>query len=234
MDLHRKAAISGLDLVSPGRARATLGVIPRGKNISFRDAEGNLHDSGYTFPVVRTLSGLRALVEHALRTLATAHALGPLSVARFLVTAHSGGGASLMRLLSATRRSDLDPHEIEVFDALYGPCDQLIAWAARRIQRDGQAPGSLRVLYLPGMGTEAESLRVHRALPELLGRDVARLEPRYRVEAVHGVLHDHIPRHFGGRLLARSDADLSPEARSPGATRASGAREAPPLHHRSG
>ncbi len=199
---------SGLDFSSPddpsdarpGRQRPTLCVLPRGNYFGGRTG------SGYDHPALVTPTGLRDLIGFALDRLADTTG-ARLGTDRLILTAHSGGGAGLIRALAGN-----DPHEVHIFDALYGPADQLSRWAQARIrrERDDGTVGAFRVLYIPGAGASEHSLAVARSLHEALaGPLVPVLLDRYRVEATT-VAHNDIPRRFGWRLLADAGAQLTP------------------------
>jgi hypothetical protein len=201
---------------TPGRARPTLALLPRG------NFAGGKSRRKYDFPALVTESGLRELVELGRQRLATSLGVGSLAVDRLIVTAHSGGGAPLMRIL---RRND--PHEVHVFDGLYGSADALIDWARSRIARDkaalasSQSPeqymstqgGALRVLYRGGTGTATYSETVGDVLRRAIPAN-SPLRRRYRVERTT-VGHVQIPPVFGWRLLADPSANV-PEAKSSG------------------
>ena len=75
---------------------------------------------------------------------------------RLILTAHSGGGAALMRILR-----HIDPDEVHTFDALYSDPGPLIAWARRPAgQRRRRVAGALPA----GEDTAANSRDVARAL----------------------------------------------------------------------
>ena len=186
-----KLPISGLDLSA--RRTPTLAVLPRGH--FFGGGSGR----GFSFPALRRRGGVVALADEALRRFNAATGAGATR-GRLIVTAHSGGGAALMHILT-----ELDPDEVHTFDALYTDPGPLIAWA-RRMAAAGR-DGAMRVLYRAGEGTAANSLRVARAVPR---------SARFRVERTT-VPHNDIPATYGGRLLADPSADL------PGAVPAIGA-----------
>jgi hypothetical protein len=177
-----KLPISGLD---PGaRRQPTLAVLPRGN--FFGGGSGR----GFSFPALRRRGAVTALADEALRRFNAATGAGATR-GRLILTAHSGGGAALMHLLT-----DLDPDEVHTFDALYTDPGPLIAWARRKVAAGGD--GAMRVLFRPGEGTAAHSLRVARAVPQ---------SARFRVERTT-VPHNDIPAAYGGRLLADPSADL--------------------------
>ena len=89
----------------PGRIRPTLALLPRGH--FFGGASGR----GYSFPALTGAGGVRRLVEFGLQRLSTALGTGNIKCDRLILTAHSGGGAALLRILNI-----VDPHEVHVFD----------------------------------------------------------------------------------------------------------------------
>lgn len=206
MDLVRDIEpVSGLDFADPAspggpaRSTPTLLVLPRGHFYGGRSGRG------YSFPALQRPGALAALVADALRRFAAASGVNPTR-GRLILTAHSGGGASLMAILR-----HMDPDEVHTFDALYGDPGPLIAWARRR-QATGR--GAMRVLFRPGEPTAAHSLRVESAVPR---------SPTFRVEETR-VAHMAIPRTYGWRLLADPAADL-PGARRPAAPSSTGPRQ---------
>lgn len=199
--------ISGLDFAEPtaphtaGRTAPTLLVLPRGHYYGGRSGRG------YTFPALEPPGAVRALADEALaRFGAVTGVRAPLG--RLILTAHSGGGASLMKILRHT-----DPEEVHTFDALYGDPKPLITWARRRIERGS---GALRVLYRPGEKTAGNSEKVAAAVRPAGAR-------RFRVESTR-VGHGAIPRRYGWRLLADAGADLPGTAPAPPGPRRGGAR----------
>src|SRR5215475_11940847 len=131
--------VSGLDFADPrhparpGRRVPTLTVLPRGNFFGGRTGRG------YNHPALHTPGALGRLVDEALARFG-AHTGIQAVRGRLILTAHSGGGASLMRMLAYA-----DPDEVHTFDALYPDPSPLITWARARIARnDG---GALRVLF---------------------------------------------------------------------------------------
>ncbi|MEU7603497.1 D-Ala-D-Ala carboxypeptidase family metallohydrolase, partial [Streptomyces sp. NPDC041003] len=192
MNLPRdKEAKSGLDFGdpttpgNPGRTAPTLLLLPRGH------FNGSNSGHGYRFPALEKPGAIRQLVDDALaRFTAQTGVRAPLG--KLIITAHSGGGSSLMTILRIN-----DPDEVFVFDALYSDPAPLITWAQGRMK---SGSGALRVLYLPGTQTAPNSEKVHFAL-------AGAPTPKFRVER-SGVGHDDIPRTFGWRLLLDSGANL--------------------------
>jgi phosphatidylserine/phosphatidylglycerophosphate/cardiolipin synthase-like enzyme len=210
---------SGLDLAR--RARPTVAILPRGHYA------GGKSGAAYTFPALIRPGALTALITYSLERMGRRTG-GTLSVARLILTAHSGGGAALTAILG---HPDTDPDELHVFDALYGSSAPLTEWARRRLERDGalaqttDAPasllagqgGALRILYIPGAGTDTHSLEVARALAPLIaagGSAAPALAARYRAEPTR-IPHSDIPRRVGGALLADVTADVGHWSRPP-------------------
>ncbi|MGK9171301.1 S8 family serine peptidase [Inquilinus limosus] len=198
---RQKLPESGLDFVNPnnpaevGRRTATLAVLPRG---NFYGGQSN---TGYNFPALFAPGALSQLIRFALERFAAQAGLSRVDPGRVILTAHSGGGAALMRLLA-----DHDPDEIYCFDALYGRPDALIRWAEARLRGAEPAGAALRVLYRDGEPTAANSRRVAQAIASLTAGNPT-LERRFRVEATRES-HGGIPRRYGWRLLADAAADL--------------------------
>lgn len=233
LDLGRDIVpISGLDLVpvgggaGAGRTRPTLTVLPRGHYTGVQQRGGPRYV--YTFPALDGTDGRRdgvpRLVRFALDRFSAATGTSTPRIGRLILTAHSGGGLPLLRMLAF-----LDPAEVHVFDALYWDSAPLAGWALRHLQRDRANPaaaapasarqymatagGALRVFH--GPGTRAQSRRLRHAL----GTD-PRLADWYRVEATT-YPHMDIPRSYGWRLLADASADV------PNAVREGAAATAP-------
>jgi D-alanyl-D-alanine carboxypeptidase len=203
--------VSGLDFAdprhpaTPGRRVPTLTVLPRGNFFGGRSGRG------YNHPALHTPGALARLVDDALARFG-AHTGIQAARGRLILTAHSGGGASLMRVLAYA-----DPDEIHTFDALYTDPSPLITWVRARIARnDG---GALRVLYRDHEGTAAHSGTVRSAVRRALAAHPATPPARFRVQATP-VEHMQIPPRFGWRLLADAGADVpdvrpAPSAPSP-------------------
>ena len=194
---------SGLDFLNPdqpadnGRSGPTLGILPRGNFYG-----GRTH-MGYDFPALFARGAVGGLLRLAMERFAAATGLAEVAAGRLIVTAHSGGGAALMRLLGEN-----DPDEIHCFDALYSSPAALIRWAQERIRSGRGATSALRVLFRDGEGTARNSHAVASALAPLV-RGPPDLASRFRAEAV-AVPHNDIPRRFGWRLLMDATADLGP------------------------
>jgi hypothetical protein len=210
-----KEPISGLDFfdpdrpdVSSGRSRATLCILPRGNWVKKRQ---------YDFPALTTSDGLSRLIDFSLEYFGTRIGVSGLKRNRFLLTAHSGGGRALLSVLSHV---DVDPDELHVFDALYWSAEHLVTWARRHIQADaatitggGSPNGALRVFYLPGMGTEDQSVAVLSKIASDISAHPGQgnlLTRFYRVEKTT-VAHLQIPRRLGWQLLRSAGADIARE-----------------------
>ncbi|MBF0686377.1 MAG: M15 family metallopeptidase [Cellulomonas sp.] len=209
MRLADKERIAGLDWQdpvtgTPGRATATLAVLPRGR--WFGGAGGD----GFDFPALARPGALDDLVQVAVRELASATGLPGLTRGRLVLTAHSGGGAAVERVLAA----GADPDEIHLFDTTYGTPTQVRAWAARHVARDGTGtpPASaLRVLWHRHPQVTGHATAFAAALASVVPVAVRRW---YRVEETT-VEHGLIPRTFGWRLLADAGADVVDAAGRP-------------------
>jgi hypothetical protein len=161
----------------------------------------------YTFPAFDGRNGrrdgVRRLVESSLERFAVANRCPAPRAGRLILTAHSGGGAPLLRMLRF-----VDPDEVHVFDALYEPADTLLAWARRHLAHDRDrrsGPRSaMRVFYRHGTATAGHSRRLSAALAPLLNPELARA---YRVQA-SSLGHMEIPRAYGWRILANGSADV--------------------------
>lgn len=191
--------VSGLDFADPrhpavlGRRVPTLTVLPRGNFFGGRSG------GGYNHLALHAPGALARLVDDALARFG-AHTGIQAARGRLVLTAHSGGGASLMRVLAYA-----DPDEVHTFDALYTDPAPLIGWARARIaHNDG---GALRILYRDHEATAIHSRTVRHALEHILALHPATGPGRFRVEATP-VPHMQIPPHFGWRLLADAGADL--------------------------
>jgi hypothetical protein len=237
LDLRqRKLPLSGLDFAPPvlpasfgapaqppwtGRTRQSLLVLPRGKA-----REG--HGMAYDFPALTREGAFAELVRVALLEFASCTGLSaPPPLRRLILTGHSGGGAPVDRILARIGDGPGDPHEVHVFDGLYGDPSGLRGWVDRRLRRDVAALGSaadaavymatggggLRVLHTAGVPhgtTRPNSL----ALQAYVGRRIPTgmpftetLQRHYRVEP-SAVAHTFVPVWYGGRLLADVTATI--------------------------
>jgi len=228
---------SGLDLapvdgaVGQGRSRPTLAVLPRGDFSGAKTASGL---SVATFPALDgsdgRRDGLSRLVQSSLEQFAAKVGIAVPRAGRLILTAHSGGGLPLLRMLQYH-----DPDEVHVFDALYWPAGALAEWARRHIRKDraglGTAGASAAREYMPAHGgalrvfyrtpTRRYSRELLRAILPELG---AGLADWYRVEA-SSLGHWDVPRNYGWRVLADASADVPQAGREPADRQASvGAR----------
>ena len=199
--------ISGLKLSK--RVRPTLGILPFGKSFKTKDPKR----VGYNFPFVEKNSdGLRQLIKFGLDELAKRGGLPPgtLRMGRLILTAHSGGGSTLSKIL------DLDKYpvdEVQLFDAIYG-CDwddqckcyknedcqygPVVRWAKKKIAADAQG-GALRVVYV----STPLSKKIETAFKGL----TPALAKFYKVE-YSDLDHNDIPKIFGPILLGDAGATL--------------------------
>jgi hypothetical protein len=229
MNLNIKLPISGLDFVPPpvaggrpqpswsGRTRSTLCVLPRGKRGAHPRDDGVWP---YRFPAITNPSGFQGLLSEAIsRFCAAVGASNPIPLGRLILTAHSGGGAPLNAILAFTESHSLDPHEVHVFDALYGATGNIDRWLSRRLGDDarrlaagvadpiryvGEQAGALRIFYLGGAGTQDGSRALDAAAARLIPSGTpysAPLRNRYRAQRTV-VPHGVIAYWYGGRLLA--------------------------------
>jgi hypothetical protein len=231
--LRAMVARSGINL--SGRARPTLAVIPRGRKITPDEvaASAKANPDRYTFPalLVGGGQGLENLIACALAHFSTQVMAngGTVPVARRILTAHSGGGAALNALLSSSAtRPACDPHEVHVFDALYGDTSGLVGWARSRMERDrglgadqlSTNGGGLRIVYRDG--TAAGSTAVASVLPA--AGDA--LQPAYRADTTSAT-HDQVAAVHGPMLLVDVRADLVTAAAAQGVQTRSAAYGAP-------
>jgi hypothetical protein len=197
-------ASSGLDLSR--RERPTLGLLPRGNWLKY---------TWYDFPALLE-GGLDRLVDHGLQRFAEA-AGRELSIDRFILSAHSGGGMPAIDAIAGARRP---PDEFYVFDGLYGRdpaagdpmrgLETVDHWLGERMEREPERAGALRVVYI-----EQQTGPFSRRVGDLIARQVAVADPalaevlrrRYRVE-VSPVQHSQIARRCLPDLLAGSDVEF--------------------------
>src|SRR5215213_7453523 len=189
--LRTVAGYSGLNL--GGRVQPTIGILPRGRLITPEEVRQNqarlderARKSGkkpdkarsdvQTFPglLPDAGAGLEALITGALQWFAQQRGgSAPLTIARLILTAHSGGGGALDRLVAShARRRVCNPDEVHAFDALYSEAGGLKSWVTARLAVDRSRPsnqpdslGGLRVFYRPNTGTQPWSERLGRSLP---------------------------------------------------------------------
>jgi hypothetical protein len=207
--VKHKLPFSGLDWRDPDkqsnavRTRPTLFILPRGHHVRTAD-----HPGAYTFPALVGKGALDALCSFALDQLASAAGLAQKPrVARLILTAHSGGGSALEKVLKHS-----NPSEIHVFDALYGDITNLTRWMKEHVDADAASastskPGALRVIH--GNGTQKSSGRLAAAIASALhGRpNAAALAGRYRVDKTT-VPHNPMPRRFGWQLFVDHAANV--------------------------
>ncbi|XXF81308.1 D-alanyl-D-alanine carboxypeptidase family protein [Myxococcaceae bacterium GXIMD 01537] len=220
---RHKEAWSGLDFHDPdaaqgttpavGRTTPTLAILPRGRFTG----SGSEHN-GYDFPALAGhTEGLQNLINFSFNWFLD-NILQPggasVSMGRLILTAHSGGGIELSRILAMRDGSDTyryNPDEVHVFDGLYGEGVErpYLRWATRRIadERAGRAsPGALRVQWTPG-STAIHSEALQAGLQRELARASDNLGPRYRAE-LSSLDHGVLPRRYGWRLLRDASEEL--------------------------
>ena len=138
-----------------------------------------------------------------------------LSVDRFILTAHSGGGMPAVDAIAGARRP---PDELFVFDGLYGHdpsagdplqgIEIIDAWLGDRLAGEPDRPGALRVIFI-----ERQTGPFSREVAALIAKrlaaaaDAAALARRYRVER-SGVPHGYVAAVCGPPLLADPGADI--------------------------
>lgn len=233
--LQHKVEISGTDLSL--RQRPTLCIIPRGRKISEDELEAeresghNPNPQRFTFPglFANDGSGLEQLLAHTLlwfsRTYLGSDDNNGIPIARLIFTAHSGGGAALNKILRLhSLHRACNPHEIHLFDAVYGPPgrqgDGIISWASRHISADRTAGngnirpdmnengGAMRIFYRHDNQGAAQWIAQQLVLPHLLGNIPSNLHSFYRVEPVN-IPHNEIPKLLGPALLQNASTDVS-------------------------
>jgi hypothetical protein len=184
--------LPGSGLVLPA-SPPTIAIMPRGRPVPGRPG-------AFDWPAMGVPGGLQAVVEEALS------GFGPRLPAptHLILTAHSGGGSGLARILETSLRGALRVDEAHLFDALYGDHGPVLRWARTRAadQRPGVPPPALAVIARPGTATEAPSRRLAAGLGQAgLGA------PRFRV-LLTSASHNDIPRLYGPTLLADAGAAL--------------------------
>src|SRR5439155_15001991 len=206
MRLSEKVRRSGLDL--SGRKRPTLVLLPRGNWI---------RHYYYDFPALLD-GGIDRLVEYGVERFAAALGKpGGLSIDRFILSAHSGGGMPAIDAIAGAARP---PDELLIFDGLYGRdprrgdpmagLEIFDRWLGDRLAHEPGRPGALRVVYI-----ERQTGPFSRAVGELIAQHLRTAEPgraadlarRYRVEP-SGVPHGYIGLIAGPQLLADSRAEI--------------------------
>jgi hypothetical protein len=205
MPLAEKVAGSGLDL--SGRKRPTIALLPRGNWLRY---------TWYDFPAL-LLGGMDRLVDYGLQRFAQAMGRETVAMDRFILAAHSGGGMPAVDIIAGARRP---PHELFVFDGLYGRdpatgnpmqgLEVIDRWLGERLAREPEREGALRVIYI-----EQQTGPFSRGVAELIASRLANVEPavaavlrrRYRVEPSR-VQHSQIARRCLPELLTRSDTEI--------------------------
>lgn len=184
--------LPGSGLVLPANP-PTIAMLPRGRPSPRRAG-------AFDFPALAVPGGLQAVVAEALA------GFGPRlpPPTRLLLTAHSGGGSGLARILETSLGGALRVDEAHLFDALYGDPGPMLRWAIARAreQRPGVPLPALAVISRPGTATEGPSRRLAAGLAR-----AGLVAPRWRVMLTTAP-HNDIPRLFGPALLADATAAL--------------------------
>jgi hypothetical protein len=206
MPLAEKVARSGLDLA--GRERPTLAMLPRGNWI---------RHYYYDFPALLA-GGIDRLIEYGLRQFARTMGAAGLTMDRFILSAHSGGGMPAVDIVASAQHL---PDELYIFDGLYGRdpatgdplrgLEVIDAWLTERLRQEPERPGALRVIYIA-----QQTGPFSRAVAELVSRHLAAADPaligqlsrRYRVELAR-IQHSQIARYCQPRLLAAADTEFN-------------------------
>ena len=236
ISLSNKEGMSGVNIER--RDRLTLGLVPIGKKTGgvSRDGASDVVD----FPAVLANDGLNKMIRWALdwyaRDQLGNRVLGQLNVDRLLLTAHSGGGARLLKLLAAGH----DPHELHLFDCLYEAPTAAANWAARHIATDAAMLGGISNEndWIPfmrsrggalccaweGTGKWSDELKkaVDAAIAKVGNERIRTLLKRYYRVLRAGMGHNAIPAAWG--LVLLQDATASPSSVKAG----SHALDAPP------
>jgi hypothetical protein len=216
--LEQKVALGGAD--PSGRTRPTFVLVPRGRKITAKELEAakasgvSANPERYSFEGLSASDGLglEQLLAHSLAWLCSevlGRTSGSLSIDRLILTAHSGGGAWLNRLVRQhARRQACNPHEVQLFDAIYGDPgaqgDGIVSWARAQLAADN-TPGasSLRVLWTEG------TRRGTRWIADQLSPLPASAARHYRFEyAGPPSEHNRIPGKYGPALLVDAGVDL--------------------------
>ena len=226
--LRTVAGYSGLDLT--GRMRPTLAILPRGRLITPQEvrqkqaqfdeaarrsgtkpAKARSDEQKFPGLLAGDGAGLESLITEALKWFTQQRGGPSLSLGYLILTAHSGGGSPLDRLLTFhPRRRVCNPDEVHAFDALYSEARGIKSWITARLANNsifnlfGPLLGALRVFYRPNTATQSWSQLLGRSLPP--SSDT--LSSFYRIDCSR-LSHFDIPKQFGPRLLRDRTAGLS-------------------------
>jgi len=235
-----KERMSGVELER--RDRLTLGMVPVGKKTGgvSRDGKSDVVD----FPALLSGDGLNKTIRWALDWYAKEQlgnrVMGSLKVDRLVLTAHSGGGARLLKLLAAGH----DPQELHLFDCFYESPAAAKDWAARHIATDAamlagisnendwvpymRSRGGALCCAWDGTGSMSGELKtgIDAALGKVGNERIRSLLTRYYRVLRAGMGHNDIPGAWGPVLLR--DATASPATPKAGAH----ALDAPPAELR--
>jgi hypothetical protein len=170
----------------------------------------------YDFPALLD-GGIDRLVAYGVERFAKAIGRPDLTVGRFILSGHSGGGMPAIDAIAGAARP---PDELYIFDGLYGRDPRLSdpmlgleiieRWLGERLTREPARPGALRVVYI-----ERQTGPFSRAVGGLIAEHLRAAEPgraadlarRYRVEP-SGVPHGYIALIAGPQLLADATAEI--------------------------
>lgn len=230
-DLNQKDAMSGLVLTQ--RSRPTVGIVPFGFKTGGTTSDGSA--DVMDFPaLVNGASGMTNLLRTSLDWVATQQLqqpAGSLNASRLILTAHSGGGARLARILAYH-----DAKEVHLFDAMYGTSETLNTWVTRHIDQDAamlaattpdqyercmrERGGALRAIYIPTRSTTPPNTALQTTIDGALHRvsntairDL--LRRYYRVETARNAGHNDVPRVYGPQLIVDAAAQLQHPAAAP-------------------
>jgi len=171
----------------------------------------------YDFPALLA-GGIDRLTRYGLRQFAQAIGSAGLTMDRFILSAHSGGGMPAVDIIAGAQHP---PDEIYIFDGLYGRdpatgeplrgVEVIDNWLRDRLRQEPERPGALRVIYI-----EQQTGPFSRAVAELISRHRGAIDPalavllsrRYRVELAR-VQHSQIARYCQPRLLAAADTEFN-------------------------
>src|SRR5262249_30909801 len=119
----------------PLRSRPVLTISPRGFKTGGKTKDGTMDI--YTFPALEKTNAVADLIDCAVNRFETGNVtpdVKPLKRSkRLLLTAHSGGGAWLDRVMQAGKHN---PKEVHLFDALYSQVTTVRDWMKLAIDED--------------------------------------------------------------------------------------------------
>ena len=207
--INRTASLSGLDLSK--RARPTLCIMPLAKSEPeyFVKGEKRYRKDRHVFPFFADKNFLQNLIDFSLKEFARQNNLPENSFAkkRLILTAHSGGGAAINKVL-ANKADNID--EVHLFDATYFGSQAIVDWVNGNKDKPNSA---LRIIYLP-MSYNGEKNACYQSDTSAFAAEIKKTldslskpNPRYRVERTR-IKHNEIPNAFGFQLLEDAGIDL--------------------------